>query len=279
MHAVSYNPAMGRQLIDVRGRRFALQIADTVREARQLIGWTQRDLAERAHTSHATVWRIESANASHLDLATVERVLHVLGLRPTLQIDTRHLGDRRRQVDAVHARLTGFVAHRLERSGWATHTEVSIGDRPPRGWIDLLAYRGSDASLLVEETKTELVDVGVTQRSLAFYEREAAAVARALGWRPRRIVTVLVTLDSRAVGVTIAANRDLLVQAFPSSVANLAAWVADPLAQRPRGWTIAAVDPRSRRADWLLPTALTSRRAPAFRDYADAAAQLRGRSR
>ena len=95
-------------------------------------------------TSHTTIWRIERGAAGHLDLAAVERVLTALGIRATLQLDARHLGDRRRQHDAVHARLTGYVARRLERSGWVTRTEVPIGGGQPRGWIDLLAFREAD---------------------------------------------------------------------------------------------------------------------------------------
>jgi transcriptional regulator with XRE-family HTH domain len=276
--AFAYNEAMSRRIIDIEGRRFAMQVADAVREARRLVGWTQRELADRARTSHTTIWRMELARGDHLDLATVERVLHALGLRPSLQVDGRHLGDRRRQLDAVHAKVTGFVARRLERHGWTNRTEVPIGDRPPRGWIDLLAYREGDASLLVEESKTELLDVGATQRSLAYYERESLAVARGLGWRPRRVITLLAALDSRAVASVIVENRQLLARAFPNPVQDLAAWIADPRCARPRGWTIAMADPRTRRTAWLLPTPLTSRRTAIYHDYADAAARLRSRS-
>ena len=261
--------------LDLGRRGFAAQLADVVREARELVGWTQRELAARAHTSQATVWRMENCLAPHLDLLVVERVLTALGIRSSIDLDARHLADRRRQRDAVHARLTGYVARRLERAGWATATEVPLGSDIPRGWIDLLGYRPADQALLIEETKTEIPDVGGLQRSLAFYEREAWGVARRLGWRPRRSAVLVVALDSVALGRRLADNRDLVIRAFPASVAGIAAWLADPVAAPPGGWGLGMADPAVRQAAWLRPTVLGSRRRPAaYADYADAASRL-----
>ncbi len=264
--------------IDFSRRGFAAQLADVVRDARVLVGWTQRELAQRARTSQATVWRLESGRADHLDLLVVERALRALGIRASLGLDARHLADRRRQVDAVHARVVGFVARRLERDGWRTTTEVPLGDGVPRGWIDLLAFREADAALLVDETKTEIPDLGALGRSLAFYEREAWAAARSLGWAPRRAVVLVTALDSAAIGKRLADNRELAARMFPAPVDGIAAWLADPGCEPPRGWALGVVDPASRRAIWLRLTTLGfRRRAPAYADYADAAVRLRRR--
>lgn len=109
------------------------QLADVVSEARRLIGWSQRELARRAQTSQATIWRIERGRSEHLDLLATERVLAALGIRATLQLEARHLADRRRQQDAVHAQINGYVARRLEQDAWRPATEVTIGDGVPRG--------------------------------------------------------------------------------------------------------------------------------------------------
>ena len=269
---------MANTTLELHRRGFAAQLADTVREARALIGWSQRELAARSTTSHTTVWRIERGVAGHLDLAAVERVLTALGIRTALQLDSRHLGDRRRQHDAVHARLTGYIARRLERSGWVTRTEVPIGVGPPRGWIDLLAFREADHALLVDESKTELDDLGAIQRSVAFYEREALTVARLAGWHARSVVVALLLLDSTSVARRLVENRDLARRAFSGDAQQLQAWIDGPGAPRPRGWTVAMVDPAGRRGAWLRPTPLTSgRRSWAYVDYADAAAKLRRR--
>lgn len=256
-------------------RGFAQQLADVVREARLLVGWSQRELAHRARTSQATVWRIEVAAADRLDLLTVERILAVLGIRATLDLDARHLADRRRQHDSVHVRLTGFIARRLERAGWRTSTEVPLGDSAPRGWIDLLGYRPADHALLVEETKTDLPDLGALQRSLSFYEREAWVAGRRLGWHPRRTSVLVVGLDTVALGRRLMDGRDVVRRAFPASVGATATWLTDQRHEPPEGWALAMADPASRASTWLRPTILTSRRRlPAYADYADAAGKL-----
>lgn len=262
-------------------RSFAAQLADAVRDTRRLIGWTQRELADRALTSHTTIWRIERGQASHIDLLVVERVLHHLGLRATLSIarNPRHLDDRRRQADGVHARIVGHVARRLERSGWLTSLEVPLGEGVPRGWIDLLAYREADDALLVDEAKTDLPDMGALGRSLGFYARSASEAAHALGWRPRRLALPVTALDSAAFAERLADNRSLVARMLPAPVPELARWLADPRCAQPLGWGLGMVDPATRGPLWLRPTMLGSRRRPAaYTDYADAAARLRART-
>jgi transcriptional regulator with XRE-family HTH domain len=270
-----YGSSMLGKNLDFGSLGFVPKLADTIREARVLIGWSQRELADHAGTSQSTICRFESGRWAHVDLLVVERVLAVLGFRVSLQLDGRHLADRRRQLDAMHARLTGYIARRLERQGWVTALEVAIGDGVPRGWIDLLGYRAADRALLVEETKTDLPDMGGLQRSVAFYEREAVAAAQRLGWRPARVAVMVVALDTDAVARRLAENRDVVTRAFPGRVPDIAAWLRDPTRDRPRGWTLAMADPAVRGASWLQPTLLGSRRRPAaYLSYADAAARL-----
>lgn len=262
-------------IIRLNQRGFEGELAELVREARSLVGWTQRDLAAKAATSQATICRIEAGRSATLDLLVVGRVLKVLGIRLSLQVDARHLDDRRRQRDAVHARLNGFVARRLERLGWLTATEVMLGDDVPRGWIDLLAFRPSDRTLLVDETKTDILDMGGLQRSCAFYEREALAAAHGLGWRPARVRLLVVALDTDVVHRRLADARDLVARVFPAPVDATAAWLTDPTRPAPRGWTLATADPATRGGVWLRPTLLGARRTrPAYTGYADAAARL-----
>ena len=70
------------------------------------------------------VWRIESGRAAHLDLAVTEQVPMALGVRALLTVEARHLVDRRRQRDGVHAHLNGYVARRLSRLGWHVATKL-----------------------------------------------------------------------------------------------------------------------------------------------------------
>ncbi len=250
-------------------------VATIIKNARELTGWSQRELAGRAGTSQSAICRLESGSASAVEMLVLGKVLDALGLDAQLVVEGRHLFDRVRQKDGVHAKVTGFVGRRLTRWDWLTAGEALIGIDRPRGWIDLLAFRWADRALLVEETKTEIPDMGQLQRSLAFYEREAMAVARGFGWEPRSVNVLLVTLDSAAIARRLADNRDLVRLAFPAPVSDVLRWLEHPTAARPREWAIGTCDPASRRVTWLRPTTLGSRRTPpAYANYADAAARL-----
>ncbi|HYO42642.1 MAG TPA: helix-turn-helix domain-containing protein [Candidatus Limnocylindrales bacterium] len=262
-------------VVSLRHRGFAVSIGEVVREARLLVGWSQRELAVRAAVSQATVSRIERGACQAIDVLRIERVLTALGIRASLQLDARHLEDRRRQLDGLHAVVNGFVARRLGRQMFLTATEVGLGSTEPRGWIDLLAFRPVDRALVVEESKTDIRDLGGLQRSLAFYERESLAAARRLGWDPVRVVVLVAALDTEVVHRRLADARDLVRRAFPAPVEATAAWLGDPAQPPPRGWTLATVDPASRSGPWLRPTLLGSRRSrPAYAGYTDAVARL-----
>jgi transcriptional regulator with XRE-family HTH domain len=266
---------MTTSTIDLTRAAIGPWLADRIRTARTLMGMSQDNLAARARTSQATIWRIESGHADHLDLKVVERVFTVLGLKATISISDRHLDDRRRQNDGVHATINGCGARHLGDLAWLTALEAQIGDEVPRGWIDLLGFRAIDRALVVDESKADLPDMGAMQRSLAFYEREAPHVARRLGWSPRSVTVMVLALDSEQMARRLRDNRDIVKHSFTGEVEPLDAWLRDPKQPRPRGWTIAMVDPASRADRWLRPPVLgRSRRVPAYRDYADAARRL-----
>jgi transcriptional regulator with XRE-family HTH domain len=266
---------MNRLTIDLAGDALAASVASVVRHARTALGWSQQELAERAGTSQPVVSRLEAGTAPVIDLRVLDRVFAAFGLDASMVLEGRHLRDRERQADGVHARVCGFCARRLAGWSWKMAGEVRIGDDRPRGWIDLLGFRETDRALLVEESKTELPDFGALQRSLAFYEREAWDAARGLGWKPRTINVLVVALDSAAIARRLADNRDLVRLAFPTPIPALTAWLEDPAAPRPRGWAIGTCDPASRKEVWLRPTTLGSRRTPpAYANYAEAASKL-----
>ena len=58
----------------------------------------------------------------------------------------------------MHARCIAYVARRLRACGWDVRFEVEVGTGRYRGWIDLLALRGT--TMLCVEVKTELDDMG-----------------------------------------------------------------------------------------------------------------------
>lgn len=254
---------------------FVPWIGRLVRANRRRIGWSQQELARRAMTSQSTVARLEADAHEYVDLCVVERVLDSMGATVSMSVDLRHLGDRDRQRDGIHALVNGFSARRHEASKWITASEVPVGLARPRGWIDLLGFRTADRALLIQETKGDLPDFGGLQRSVAFYAREAMGVARELGWDPVKQAVLVVGLDSRTFADRMHDNRDLVARAFPGDLPTMIRWLEDPAAPPPTSWTFAMTDPHSRRTPWLLPPILGSvRRRPAYDSYADAAHQL-----
>jgi transcriptional regulator with XRE-family HTH domain len=252
-------------------RHLAYVIASTTRETRLAIGWSQADLARRAGTSQSTVSRIERGLLDRVDLAAVGRIFDVMGCRLDLRVEAPFLADRRRQVDPAHAQCVAYVVRRLTAAGWVAKREVEISHARSHGWIDVLAYRAADRALLVVEMKTEIGDLGRIERSMTWYEREAPMACRRLGWSVRLVVGALIVLDTRATEMRLRLNRDALVQTFPLPPDELRRLVEfqGKATSRPAR-AIVAIDPSSRRRQWLRSTILHGRRGPAaYADYAE----------
>jgi transcriptional regulator with XRE-family HTH domain len=249
-------------------------IGRVAREVRVGFGWSQRDLAARVGHSQSKIARLEAGAVAHLDLQLADAVLEELGIQPHFDTRVPGLSDRRRQSDRVHARCCGYVGRHLLNLGWEVRHEVEVGTGRRRGWIDLLAYRAEDGAIFSPEVKSELHDAGAIQRTIAWYERASWEAARRLGWRPRRATAALLLLCSEENDQRVVDNRELLRQTFPARAGAIDPWLRDPRAPLPAR-SLAMIDPRSRRHDWLRPTRSDGRRAPApYRDYADAARRL-----
>jgi len=169
------------------------------------------------------------------------------------------------------------VVRQLKQRGWEVRTEVEIGEGRFRGWIDVLAYRASDGALLVIEVKTEIDDFGRVLRTVGWYVRSSRDVARSLGWRPRRVVPVLLALATLETDARITANADLVRNDLPGGAETLARWIDDPSTTPPPP-SLALIDPLSHRRSWLWRPRFSGRRTPSpYRDYRHAASRLRGR--
>jgi hypothetical protein len=104
---------------------------------------------------------------------------------------------------------------------------------------------------------------------MAWYEREAFAAAHRLAWRPVRVATALLLLETEANDVAVIGNRQLMKQSFPTRAGTLAAWLEHP-GGRPPPRGVAMIDPVSHRRAWLRPTRADGRRSPApHLNYAD----------
>jgi transcriptional regulator with XRE-family HTH domain len=244
-------------------------LGDVVRTTRLRLGWTQRELSRRSGVPQSQISQLERHRISDVRLTDVDSILVALGVRYRLILDPP-IVEARMQADLVHARCSAHVERRLQAAGWRTAREVEIGSDRSRGWIDLLAWHPGSRVLLVVEIKSEIHDLGAIERTMNWYEREAWAAARRLGWLPRRVGSALLVLQSEANDRTIAINRDVLAAAFPQR-ADALARVVGGATDKADGRTLAMIDPRSRRVRWLRQTRVDGRRTAApYADYIDA---------
>lgn len=171
------------------------------------MGLAQSELARHASTSQSTISRIETGRLERLDLLAVGRIVDALGLRADLRLDSPLLADRRRQHEPAHAKGVAFVARRLASHGWEVRREVPVGTDPILGWIDVFGFRPTDQALFIGEFKTEVMDIGALERTVALYERESRRAAVSFGWRPRTVRSALLVLDTsplrRGFGPTV----------------------------------------------------------------------------
>jgi len=233
---------------------------------------TQAEVAAAVGVSRAYVASIESGRANP-SLEIVGRIGAALGLELQLVGRRPIVLNSPAQRDAVHAWVSGYVGRRLGRIGLDIRREVTIGHRRTRGWIDLLAYDPQRRLLLVVEIKTWIDDLGAIERQLDWYEREAPSRARRFGWRPLRVSSWVVALASADVDDALQRNRDVIDAAFPGRARDLARLLSREDGTAGRG--IALVDPRNRRASWLIPSRIDGRRTPApYGGTADARASM-----
>lgn len=230
---------------------------------------TQADLAAAVGVSRSLIAGIETGRVN-ATLDVVMRIgdaldlnLQIVGERPVV-IDPRPSG-------ALHGRCSAYVGRRLARRGWSTRREVEIIHGRWHGWIDILAFHPGTSTLVIIEIKTQLADLAAVERQLSWYERAARDVAASIGWRPTKIVTWLLLLETEEVESAIRRERDVVRVGFPVRASQMLAVVdgAEPTGVE-RGFAL--IDPSSRRADWLIPSRLDGRRSPPrYQDYADAA--------
>jgi transcriptional regulator with XRE-family HTH domain len=233
---------------------------------------TQQELAVAAGVSRSHIAGFENGRVNpSIDL--VWRISDRLGIDVSFVAHPPVvIGQRSR--DVVHACCSGYIDGRLRRSGYLTAREVEIATNSAHGWIDLLAYEPITRTLVIVEIKTRIEDLGAIERQISWYEHNAMAVVRRLGWQPQRVLSWLLLLAADEVERAVRLHRPVLLRSFPARAPEMRRVLEDPrsiLARR----GLALVDPSSRRRDWLLATRSDGRRSEApYRDYGDAARRL-----
>lgn len=239
------------------------------RTTRTDLGWSQRRLASAVGVSRSYIAMLETGRTDP-SLAMAESIAITLGLELSLASRQPVLVGGPATRDAVHAWCSGYVHRRLEGHGWAVEREVEIVHARWHGWIDLLAFDPRTRTLLIIEVKSSIDDLGAIERQVGWYERSAWAAARRFGWRPARVVTLVVALATQAADATFHSLGSVLDRAFPVRARTMMQLVADP-GLAVEGRAIALIDPASKRRDWLIPSRRDGRRSLApYRTPADA---------
>lgn len=97
------------------------------------------------------------------------------------------------------------------------------------GWIDLLAWHASSATLLVIEVKTEIVDV---QELIGLVDRKArlaSQIGGERGWIPRSVASLVVVAEGPTNRRRFAAHSSLLKTAFPKDGRAVRSWLRNPV--------------------------------------------------
>ena len=205
----------------------SVRLGRVVRALRQRRGWRQSDLAGRVGVSQSLIARVERGGAHRLTVERLEAIALELGARLLVRVDWNgEAADR--LLDAGHAALVEHVIDILRRSGWEPVPEVTFAVGTERGSIDILAWHASSATLLVVEVKSVVPDM---QGMLAPFDRKvrlADGIARARGWRPGHIATLLVIAESRTSRRRIEAHAATLDSRFPHRAREIRRFIADP---------------------------------------------------
>jgi transcriptional regulator with XRE-family HTH domain len=228
------------------------QTGQLIRSTRQALGWSMRELGRRANVSASQICRIENGLVEGLTFEVAARLLEALQVKVEIVLEPPIIFGSERQRDAAHARCVAHVASRLRRAGWLVETEVLIETDGAFGWIDVLAFRPADRTLLVIEVKTALPDIGAAMRQVSWYERAARSIATQRGWVQRRTVGVLLVLATQENVGRLADNRELLRSSFALPASELGRMIAGDTGYLTALRGLAMIDPLARGAPWVL---------------------------
>jgi transcriptional regulator with XRE-family HTH domain len=257
---------MARVTVGLLRMTFARACADT----RISLDLTQQQIAERVGVSRSYIAKVELGQIDP-PLTMVDRIAEALGLDVALDIRQPVFPGGPHVRDAVHARCSAHADRHLRKLGWTTAREVEIVHGRSHGWIDLLAFDPRTHTLLIIEIKTRIDDLGGLERQLGWYERMAWQAAQRLGWRPTRVVSIVLAVASDEVERVVRSHRELFRVAFPMRAPQIGGLFARADADF-TGRGFALIDPSSRRRGWLIRTSIDGRRSRLpYRDYADAA--------
>jgi len=204
-----------------------IRAGTTVRALRIRTSQTQAELSIRAGVSRNVVSSIERGRPEEVRLTEIDRVVAALGASLDLRIRWR--GEQLdRLLDEAHALTVAAVVGRLTPLGWETAMEVSFSIWGERGSIDVLAWHGATATLLVIEVKSVIADLQSLLHGLDRKTRLAPEIAVARGWRAKTVARLVVVADSPTSRGRARRHATILDAALPMRGRELRAWMRSP---------------------------------------------------
>lgn len=258
-------------------------MGQAIREERLRRRWTLRRLADRAGVSPALVQALESGAPGSLE--TYARVTTALDLRPELTALDPRRSERpgRAAQDLVHASMGELEARRLRAKGFPVTMDEPYQHYQFAGRADVVAWDLERRTLLHVENRTAFPNV---QEALGSYAAKRSYLADVLaarlavpGGRWASVAHCMVALWSAEAMHQVRLRAESFRSACPDASSDLLSWWAG---EAPDGKGLSSsfvlLDPTpglsEGRRFGSLDDALRAR--PRYRDYADAAARLRG---
>ena len=205
-----------------------VRIGRVCRALRRRKGWRQVDLALRAGCHQTTISGIELGRASSLSVARLRSIFAALDARYEGLVLWRG-GELDRLLDERHAALVDAATATFARAGWVVLPEVSFSVFGERGSIDLLAAHAATRTAAVCEMKTQIGSVEETLRRHDAKVRLAPGILRErLGWRPLRVVRLLVMPEAATLRRTVDRHRNSFDSVYPGTSRAVRALVARP---------------------------------------------------
>lgn len=188
---------------------------------------SQSQVAEAAGVSRTVVSTIERGLLEDCSLRLIGRVSATLGI--SCELEARWRGaETAALLDERHARLVQLAVARLTKLGWQVLPEHTFSIWGERGSIDVLAWHGVHRAVLVIEVKTRLVDLQDLLSTMNRKRRLARSIARAEGWRPLLVGSVLVLPGETWARAAVSRFDSVFAAALPERSTVVRAWLRAP---------------------------------------------------
>lgn len=241
-----------------RAGYLAARLGVALRDRRQALRLTQREVGERAGMSQQEVSRLERSRGPDAPLVTWAAVGAAVGLQ--LASFFEQAPGASLPADFQHLRGQNLIVAAARRGDWAAMPEALLPDDGPRPRsIDVLLERVARREAAVVELWDLLLDGGAAMRGL---EAKVQATRVRLGhdWRVEGLLLVRGTARNRAL---VGEFGPLFEARYPASSADWIRTLKDPAAPLPDGAGFAWTDVAGTR---LIPARLQpGRRARARR--------------